>query len=52
MTYEQLQAYLMRFFSDTSRPQNETKEGLLSLVDEIDVLIQTLDDDGTEAGVK
>ena len=42
MSYEDLMAALMSFFGDTSRSAEETKDGLLALRDEIDMLLETL----------
>ena len=42
MNYEELKQALMTFFGDTSRSAEETKDGLESLRDEIEMLIETL----------
>ena len=42
MSYERLKQALMDFFSDTSRSVEETKDGLESLREEIDQLLETM----------
>jgi hypothetical protein len=42
MTYEALLKAVQTFFGDTSRPAHETAEGLESLKDEIDMLLESL----------
>jgi hypothetical protein len=42
MTYEELKDALSRYFGDTRRSPEETREGLENLRDEIDMLLETL----------
>lgn len=42
MSYDELKMALELFFGDTSRSAEETREGLESLRDEIDMLLDTL----------
>lgn len=45
MTIEELIEEVTAYFSDTSRSRSETREGLECLSNEIEVLLDTLDDD-------
>lgn len=45
MTYDELRGHVQEFFGDTKRSKTETKECLLSLVDEIQTMADTIDDD-------
>lgn len=44
MTYEELKAALQRYFGDTARSREETREGLENLAGEIDMMLDTLGD--------
>lgn len=42
MTYQELKDAVMKYFGDTSREAEETKTDLKTLVEEIEMLIETL----------
>jgi hypothetical protein len=44
MTYEDLLAALKTFFSDTNRSPAETKEHLLDLIAEAEMLVDSIED--------
>ena len=45
MTEQELKAAIQKFYSDQSRSREQTKEGLEDALDEIEMLIETLEDD-------
>ncbi len=45
MTKSQLQQYINEFFSDTSRPQHKTKEDMLDLIDFMQGMADSLEDE-------
>lgn len=45
MTYDELKAHVMTFFGDTSRSKQETKEDLLAIAEECEMLAETLGDE-------
>ena len=44
MSLDEAKAALNKFFGDTSRTREQTREGLEELRDDIDVMIETLED--------
>lgn len=44
MDLDELKEALNKFFGDTSRSRSDTKQGLIELRDEIDLLLETLED--------
>lgn len=42
MSYEELKEHLMTFFGDTSRSPSETREGLKGIIEEAEMLIETI----------
>lgn len=48
MNYEQLIRHLLTYFSDTSRNAGQTKSGLLGLIDEARMLIESIEDEPEE----
>lgn len=45
MDYKELKDALMEFFGDTSRTPGQTKSGLLAIIDEAQMLADTIDED-------
>jgi hypothetical protein len=45
MTLEEVKDALNKFFGDTSRSPAETREGLMELVAELDIMFDALDED-------
>jgi len=43
MTIDELRKHVQTFFSDTSRSPAQTKEDLLNLVDEIEMMAESID---------
>ena len=48
MTYEELKEKLDEYFSDTSRSPEETKEGLLTISEDAQIMAETIIVDGGE----
>jgi hypothetical protein len=44
MNYEDLHSSLMEFFGDTSRTPGQTKSGLIGIIDEAKMLIESISD--------
>jgi hypothetical protein len=44
MSEDQIKTYLQKYFSDTSRSVDETRDGLESFIDEIRIMIESLDE--------
>ncbi len=48
MTLEQVKDAIQRYYSDTSRSRSQTRDGLEELASDIEVLLDSLDDDDDE----
>lgn len=46
MTLEELKEALQKFFGDTSRSQQETRDGLLDIAADAELLAEGLEDEG------
>lgn len=44
MEYEDLKTAVMDYYSDTSRTREDTKDGLEAIIEEVRMLIDTLED--------
>jgi hypothetical protein len=45
VSYDELKGALDKFFGDTSRSRAETRDGLESLLEQIKLMLEALDDD-------
>jgi hypothetical protein len=45
MDYDKLKEALQKYFGDTSRTPGQTKSGLLAIIDEAQMLANTIDDE-------